>query len=491
MDSWNLRGGHLKFLDQHEIEEIHQRALDVLQQVGCYFDHDDALDTFARHGAVVDKGSRIVKIPRNMVEAAIRQCPSSMLLAARDPERDIHAEGDRVYFGTGTCPVNVIDLESGRLRRGTYKDCEDFARLIDALEFIHFFKTMITPSDVNQRVFELYMSYAAYKNTTKQISSTSFSPETALDQYLMGVAVAGGVEAFKQRPTMLINFLAVTPLSYDYKAAAGIMETARRGFPMIIGSDPQGGTTGPAPLAGQLVLNAAETLAGITLAQLVQPHVPIMWGNIGSVAEMRTGIVATGAVELCLINSAINQLAKWYRIPTYSTGGMSDSKTSDAQAAVEKSLQSLTVALAGGNYIHNASGILDFSMSCSYEQYVIDNEMLGMVARVLEGIRVTPETLSFEQIKAVGPRGNFMGLRHTLSHIRGEHYLPRLFDRTTYDTWLANGGKDIREVARERARQILATHEPAPLPKEVDQELQAIISRAEETYGRQNRTRTT
>ncbi|MBW2072365.1 MAG: trimethylamine methyltransferase family protein, partial [Deltaproteobacteria bacterium] len=114
--------------------------------------------------------------------------------------------------------------------------------------------------------------------------------------------------------------------------------------------------------------------------------------------------------------------------------------------------------------------------------YVIDNEMLGMVARVLEGVRVTPETLSFEQIKEVGPRGNYMGLRHTLDHIHTEHYLPRLFDRHTYDAWAARGGEDIREVAREKAREILATHQVEPLPREVQEELQAIINSAEETY---------
>ena len=485
MDAWNLRGGQLKFLSQSEIEEIHQRALDVLQQVGCYFDSAEALEILKKGGAAVRESDKIARIPRNMVESALAHCPSSMLLAARDPKRDIHAEGDRVYFGTGTCPPNVIDIDTGRSRAGLYRDCEDFARLIDALPYIHFFKTMITPADVNQRLIELYMSHAAYRNTTKQISSTSFSPETAMDQYRMGVAVAGGEEAFRLRPTMLINFLAVTPLSYDHKAARGIIQTARQGWPMIIGSDPQGGTTGPAPLAGQLVMNAAETLAGITLAQLVYPGVPIMWGNIGSVAEMRTGIVATGAVELCLINAAINQLAKWYRLPTYSTGGMSDAKTSDAQAGVEKSLQALTVALAGGNYIHNASGILEFSMSCSYEQYVIDNEMLGMVCRVLDGIRVTPETLGFDQIREVGPRGNFMGLKHTLAHVRGgEHYLPELFDRSTRDTWEARGSQDIRDAAKDKARRILAEHRPEPLPPEVDEELKAIIRRAEETYGR-------
>ena len=241
MDIWNLKGGHLKILSQNEIEEIHQRALDVLQQVGCFFDHEEALSIFAKHGAVVDKSSRIVKLPRNMVEEAIRLCPSSMLLAARDPGRDIRAEGDRVYFGPGTLPVNVCDLETGKMRQGTLKDCEDFARLIDALEFMHFFKAMIKPCDVNQKLMELYMAYAAYNNTTKQISSTSFSgARGALDLYRMGEAVAGGEQAFKQRPMMLVNFLAVTPLSWDAETLGGIIGTARKGYPMIIGSDPQG-----------------------------------------------------------------------------------------------------------------------------------------------------------------------------------------------------------------------------------------------------------
>jgi trimethylamine--corrinoid protein Co-methyltransferase len=484
MDVWNLKGGQLKILSQIEIEEIHQRALDVLQQVGCFIESKDALAVFEKHGAVVDHSTRIAKIPRNMVEEALGLCPSSMLLAARDPARDIHAEGDRVYFGPGTLPVKVRDLETGQIRMGTLKDCEDFARLIDALEFIHFFKGMITPNDVNKKIPELYMIAAAYNNTTKQISSTSLSVKAALDLYRMGVTVAGGEEAFKQRPMIIINLLAVSPLQWGKTNLDAIIALARVGCPIIVGSEPQGGTTGPTPLAGQVMLNVAETLAGITLTQLAKPNAAIMWGNVGSLSDMRSGLFASGAVELGLINAAMNQMAKFYRLPTYSTGGMSDSKLSDAQAGVEKSLQALTVALAGGNYIHDAAGLMESCLLCSYEQYVIDNEMLGMVSRVLEGIRVTPETLSFEQIKEIGPRGNFMGLRHTLDHIRTEHYLPRLFDRTTYDAWEAAGAKDIREVAREKAREILATHRVEPLPPEVGGELQAIIKNAEKTYAK-------
>ncbi len=481
MDIWNLKGGQLKILNQGEIEEIHQRALDVLQQVGCFFESDDALAILEKHGALVDHSSRIAKFPRNMVEEALRLCPSSMLLAARDPKQDIHAEGDRVYFGPGTLPIKVRDLETGKIRMGTLQDCEDFARLIDALEFIHFFKGMITPSDVDQKVPELYMINAAYHNTTKQISSSALSVAGALGLYRMAVAVAGGEEAFKQRPMIIVNMLAVSPLQWGKTNLDAIIALAKVGCPIIVGSEPQGGTTGPTPLAGLVMLNVAETLAGITLAQLVKANTPIMWGNVASLSDMHSGLFASGAVELGLINAAMNQMAKFYRLPTYSTGGMSDSKLSDAQAGVEKSLQALTVALAGGNYIHDAAGLMESCLLCSYEQYVIDNEMLGMVARILEGIRVTPETLSFDQIKEIGPGGNFLGLRHTLDHIRSEHYLPRLFDRTTYGTWKAAGANDIREVAREKARQILATHAVAPLAGEVQEELKAIIKEVEAT----------
>ncbi len=484
MDVWNLKGGQLKILKQNEIEEIHQRALDVLQQVGCFIDHEEALAIFEKHGAVVDHSTRIVKIPRNLVEEALRLSPSSVLLAARDPKKDIHADGDRVYFGPGTLPIKVRDLETGQVRMGTYKDCEDFPRLIDALEFVHFFKGMMMPSDVNQNIGELYMAKAAFNNTTKQISMNSFSTQGAIDLCRMGIAVAGGEKAFQIRPMIIVNLLGVSPLQWDNKSLGGIIALARMGCPMILGSDPQGGTTGPSPLAGIVMLTIAETMVGVTLAHLVNPGIPILWGNISSISDMRTGMLASGAAELGLINAAFNQMAKFYRVPTYSTGGMSDSKISDAQAGVEKALQALTVALAGGNYVHDAAGLLECCLQASYEQYVIDNEMLGMVARILEGIRVTPETLSFDAIKQVGPRKNFMGLRHTLNHIKSEHYLPRLFDRTTYETWEARGAKDIRDVAREKAREILVTHKVEPLAKDVQEELDSIVRNAEETYGR-------
>ncbi len=484
MDAWNLKGGKLKYLTEDEIEEIHYRALDVLQQVGCFFEHPEARNSLKGAGCMVDDISGIVKFPPTLVEQAIRQCPTGMLLAARNPKYDIHAEGDRVYFGTGTLSIKVIDLETGQIRMGTLQDCKDFARLVDALEYVHFFKAMIHPQDVNQKVAELYMVYAAYANTTKHVSCTPYSPEGATDLIRMGQVIAGGSEAFKSRPTMLVNVLAVSPLQWSHVNLSALMNMARMGAPMIIGSEPQAGTTGPCTLAGTLLINVAETLAGIVLAQLIQPGIPVMYGNISSIADMRSGLFASGSVELGIMNVAMNQMASFYGLPTYSTGGMSDSKLSDAQSGVEKALQALMVALGGGNYIHDAAGLLECCLTSSYEQYVIDNEMLGMVVRALEGMRVTPETLAFDVIKDVGPRGNFLGQRHTLNHIRTEHFLPRIFNRQTREDWERDGALDVREVARQRAREILASHQPEPLPEEIDKELLDIIQHAGQTYGR-------
>ncbi|MBW2148982.1 MAG: trimethylamine methyltransferase family protein [Deltaproteobacteria bacterium] len=484
MDVWNLRGGKLKYLTDDEIEEIHHRALDVLLQVGCFFEHTDARAILGKAGCMVDEMSGIVKFPPTLVEQALRQCPSGMLLAARNPAYDIYAEGDRVYFGTGTLSIKVVDLETGQIRMGTLQDCKDFARLVDALEYVHFFKGMIHPQDVNQKVAELYMVYAAYTNTTKHVSSLPYSPEGASDLVRMGQVVAGGAEAFKSRPTMLVNVLAVSPLQWSEANLGALMNMARMGAPMIIGSEPQAGTTGPCTLAGTLLLNVAETLAGIVLAQVIQPGIPVMYGNVSSIADMRSGLFASGAVELGVMNVAMNQMARYYGLPTYSTGGMSDSKLSDAQSGTEKALQALMVALGGGNFIHDAAGLFECCLTSSYEQYVIDNEMLGMVARALDGMRVTPETLAFDVIKAVGPRGNFLGQRHTLNHIRTEHFLPRIFNRQTREDWERDGALDVREVARQRAREILDSHQPEPLPEEVDKELRDIIHHAEQTYGR-------
>jgi trimethylamine--corrinoid protein Co-methyltransferase len=484
MDIWNLRGGQLRFLTDEQIREIHFAALDVLQRVGCFFEHEGALKIFEEAGARIDHQNRIVRFPHSLIEQALRQTPDRIYLPARNPKCDIYAERDRVYFGPGTLSIKVIDLKTGACRLGTLQDAEDFPRLIDALECIHFYKGMIHPSDVNQKLADLYMVYAAFCNTEKQISNTPYSTDTALDMVRMGEILAGGMDEFRLKPYIILNMLAVSPLQWGHTNVNTIIELAKLRVPMIIGSEPQGGTTGPATLAGLLVLNTAETLAGITLAQLVSSGVPVMWGNVGSLSDMKTGLFASGAVELTMMNVAATQMARFYKLPIYATGGMTDSKTSDCQAGYEKALQALMIALGGGTYIHDAAGLLESCLTSSYEQYVIDNEILGMVARALSGIEVSKETLAVDVIERVGPRGNFLGEMHTLESIVKEHFIPKISNRQIREDWERDGRKTTMDVAREKAREILRTHHPAPLAEDVDREFQRILKKAEEGYGR-------
>ena len=483
MDIWNLRGRKLRFLTDSQADELHEASLELLNTTGCVFKDDRALRIFADAGADVDFTKQLVHIPPQLVETAICSAPKQVLLAARNPRYDVVLEGDRVYFGTGTMPINVLDLDTGRLRRGTKQDCLDLPRLVDALPHIHFYKSAIYPGDVAPDIADRWMVYGAFANTEKEVSTAVFSVEGALDVVRMAEVIAGGSRELRERPLMCINVLCSCPLEFASTNTRILMALAERGIPLIIGSEPQAGTTAPVTLLGATLLQNAEVLAGMTLAQIINPGTPVMMGAVGSISDLKTGSYASGAVELGLMNSAAAQMSQRYGIPLYATGGMSDAKISDPQAGYEKGIQLLLAALAGGNYIHDAAGLLDHCLTFSYEQYVIDDEICGMVARALGGIAFKDETMALDLIDRVGPGGHFLRERHTLKYLRSEHFLPELADRASRARWEQEGSKTVVDKAKMKAREILDSHQPTPLPEDVDRELKEIIKHAEAKVG--------
>jgi trimethylamine--corrinoid protein Co-methyltransferase len=198
-----------------------------------------------------------------------------------------------------------------------------------------------------------------------------------------------------------------------------------------------------------------DSLAGIMLAQLTHPGAPTLFGCISSITDLRDMKYLSGAVEMGLMNAASAQMAQFYKLPLYSTAGMSDSKVNDAQAGYESAITGLMVALAGGNLIHDAAGFLEFCMTASYDKLVIDNEIIGMVMRAVEGIEVNDETLAFDVLKEVGPGGHFVSNRHTRRHMRSEQYQPQLSDRENRDLWRKSSSKDARARAAHKAREVL------------------------------------
>jgi trimethylamine--corrinoid protein Co-methyltransferase len=240
-------------------------------------------------------------------------------------------------------------------------------------------------------------------------------------------------------------------------------------------AEPLCGATAPITLAGNLVVQNVDTLAGVMLTQLVNPGTPVLYGCISSITDLRDMKYLSGAVEMGLMNSASAQMAQYYDLPLYSTAGMSDSKVNDGQSAYESAITGLMVALAGGNCIHDAAGFLEFCMTASFDKLVIDNEIIGMVMRAVEGIKVDDTTLAFDVLKKAGPGGHFVSSRHTRRYMRTEQFRPKLSDRDNRDRWQRNGGQDSNARATKKVHEILDGPPQSVLSEEIRQRLKSEI----------------
>ena len=472
MERKGLVGGKYKVLPDKEVEMIHNASLRTLEKTGMEVNSKRALQIFKEKGAQVDFDKRRVKIPRRMVEDAIDKAPSKVILCGREEKHDLILEDKRAYMGTAGTALNVLDLETGEKRPSTLEDVGEIARLVDALENIKFCHLTAYPNDLPREKVDINRYYAALNNTTKHIMGGPYTRKGALEVIKIAEEIGGGKKALRERPIISFTICIMSPLKIDNTYGEILIDIAQKGIPVAVPTEPQCGTTAPVTLAGNLVLYGAETLAGVTLAQLINPGTPVLCGYVGTIADVRTMGYTSGAVEMGVLNAASAQLAQYWQLPSYATGGMSDSKIPDIQSGYERALNLLPVALAGANYIHNAAGYLEFALTVSYEQYVIDNEIIGMVMRALKGIEVNEDTLALDVIDKVGPGGNFLAEEHTVSHMRSEFFFPKVSDRSQREKWLSEGGKDARERAREIAKDILAKYKPLPIPLEVRERIE-------------------
>lgn len=475
-----IRGGQLRLLTSDELYEIHLATLEILERVGVKVLEQKALRMLREAGAYIDIEEKIARIPQYLVEEAVKKAPSGFTLFGRGSGYKLRLEDKRVYFSMQGTGVNVLDLETGKRRDSTLMDLENFFRLADALKNIHHTTVTVKPRDVPDAVAHVYELLVGFKNTTKTVDGYTYGEDIAMDTIRMASAVAGGEEELKKRPMLLGFHNPVSPLQHSENLTEGLMVYARYRQPVLIASEAQAGVTAPVTLAGLLTQQNAEILSGIVIAELANPGAPVLYGTVSTVMDMKTGNIALGAVEAGLINVATAQLAHYYGLPSRGTGGTTDSKIPDIQAGFEKALTLMMAALAGINFVYDAAGSLESTLTASYEQAVIDNEVCGMVSRALRGIEISDGTLAIDIIKDVGSGGHYLAQRHTLEYFRKEHYLPTIIiNREKREIWEKAGSKDLWEVAREEAKRILREHQPEPLDRDVEEELKKIVKEVE------------
>ena len=389
-----VAGGQYRPLTEEGIRKIHDAALTLLSEVGVEVNSGRAYEKLRQCGAVADSATRIVKLPRSVVEEAIDRAPKSIVLCGREEKHDLYCEGSNVYLGTGGTALNVIDIETDQKRLSLLRDVAEIARLCDALENVHFVVLPVYPNDLGPAEVDVNRFYASMRNCSKHLMGGVFTLQGARDTIRMAEMIAGGTKALRERPFISFITCVMSPLKIDATYGDILCLVAEAGVPLAIPAEPLSGATGPVSLAGMLAGIHAETLSGLVLTQLVNPGTPVLYACTASSTDLRTMGYTSGSVEMGLINAGAAQMAQFLKLPNYTTAGMSDSKVVDVQNGYEKAMTDILVALAGSNFIHDAAGLIEFALTASYKQYVIDDEIIGMTMRAVRGIDVSDETIA-------------------------------------------------------------------------------------------------
>ncbi|MEL7563306.1 MAG: trimethylamine methyltransferase family protein [Dehalobacterium sp.] len=485
----NLTAGHaawsgwrMNMFSDYELEAIHLGTLEVMEETGLFIESNEAIDIFEKGGAKVDRQSKIVKVPRYLVEEALRTAPSGLTLAARNPKHDFVMELDRVGFCAVGVSVSVVDLYTGEVRNSTKKDVENCGKLADALDNYDICFDTLLPRDVPSETACLHGFDAFINTSSKHVLQTPTDKRTAEVLIEMASIVAGGKDKLKERAIVMGGACPQSPLAWSTGACDSVIEYARFGLPNLVVSMVMAGGSGPVTLAGTLIVHNAEILTGLVLSQLVRKGNPCIYGSCTTIMDLRKAVPATGCPEHGMFSAACARLAQFYKIPNLVAGTWTDSKVSDMQAAHEKTLSAVLPALAGANLITGA-GTVESGLAIDFGQLVVDNEFHRLIKRVLKGMPVDDYSMVLDLIKKVGPRGNYLAEEHTLDNMRSCQTWPNLFDRNNRMGWVEAGSKDLAQKGNEKAREILETYTPEKLPSNVSDKLTAIISDAEKDFG--------
>ncbi|HHS97992.1 MAG TPA: hypothetical protein ENK08_08875 [Chloroflexi bacterium] len=467
----------LNILSPEDVQRIHTATLDIIESVGVRFPSHKALDIWEAHGATVDRDTMVVKAPGHLIEEALKKAPPVYTLAARDPAQDLPLDGNHVYVGTDGCGVQIIDLETGELRRSRLQDVADIARVSDDVEEIAFIWTPVSAQDYPPHTRSLYEILAIWENTTKHVQTESiYSEEEARAAVEMAAVIAGGKEELRKRPVLSIMQCTTPPLGQDGGSLEAALVAAEAGLPVGFMTMTSCASTAPATLAGNLVVGNAEVISALAMIELAYPGAPVFYAAAQTAMDLRTGGYTGGGPEDFLFGGATNVLADFYNVPLSMGSFATGAKEPNWQAGVDNSLSTLMACISMSDMLLGV-GLLHGSRIWSYEQMLLDCEIYDIVYHMMKGIVVDDETLALDVIRAVGPGGNFLAQKHTKKHMR-ELWVPQFMDRRPYTEWQEKRDGP-RDWAREKARQILATHEPEPLDPKVSAELKRIIASLE------------
>ncbi len=462
-------------VSEDELESIHLASLRVLAETGMDFLHPDALRLLRDAGARVD-GER-VRFDAEMVMEYLSYAPAEYTLHGRNPERNVHIGGEWITNAAVASAPNYVSLDGNRMT-GDRPGYQDFLRLGQMLNPIHVFGGFpVEPVDLHASIRHLECAYDAHTLTDKAFHIYSLGKQRNLDGLEMA-RISRGIdhETFEAEPSLITIINASSPLRYDHPMLEGILQMSARNQVVIVTPFTLAGAMAPITIAGAIVQQNAEALAGLVLTQVVRKGSPVMYGGFTSNVDMRSGAPAFGTPEYAKAALLGGQLTRRYGIP-YRSSNVSASNAVDAQAGYE-SMWALWGAITGGaHFIMHAAGWMEGGLHASYEKMVIDADLLNMVAKFLEPLDLSEDALAVSAIADVGPAGHFFGEEHTQSRYTDAFYSPMVSDWRNWESWTEGGSPDARSRANAVARSVLEDYEKPPIDDSIEAELRDFVDR--------------
>lgn len=473
----------VRLLGREQLQAIHEASLTILRDTGVMIHHPDILRLVGEAGARVESAQPIAHLPEALVMSCLERAGKKYILHGRDLSRVARfGYGEWVQLSSPG-QYRWLDLRTSQMRPATLQDAREAIRLADALPNINFVGAMAQPAEISEKYREVVLTAELARGTTKPTMVWTQNGKTA--RYVLEVyrVLAGGAKELRDRPMTEAFLEPISPLQLPKDGLDMIREFVAAGQPVSVGPMAMASGTAPATLAATLAQENAEILSGVVVTQLLGPGTPMKYGGIPHILDPRTSICSFGSPEQALMGIAMVEMGKFYGFPVYINVGLTDAKTLDAQAGMEKAASLVLGVLAGADMFGH-TGICGTDHAGSLAWLMADNEVMAYVKRIARGFGIDREAFATEVVQAVGPAGSFLAEDHTVENFRRELWMPGpAWTRQGYSAWEAAGRSSMGERIIAEVERILKTHTVPPVEAGLARELDRIVEQARSELG--------
>lgn len=465
----------VRFLNDDLVTTIIGEGRSILCTLGVEIHNDRVIALLGDNGARVEESKQRVYFTEALIDRALATAPHSFALYDVLGEKAVDLSGFNVNFTPGSAAIAVLDGETGAIRKPLTRDYVRYARLMGSMKNIASQSTALIPSDVHERISDSYRLYLSLLFCEKPVVTGTFTLDAFNIMKDLQLAVRGSKENLASKPLTVFSCCPTSPLKWSDVTSQNLLDCAKFSIPVEYISMPLSGFMAPVTIVGSLIQHTAETLSGLVISQLANPGTPVLYGGSPAFFDIRYETTPMGSVGTMMIDCAYNEIGKRLRLPTQAYISLSDSKALDAQAGLESSMGATLAALSGINNI-SGPGMLDFESCFSLEKLVVDNEICGMTARLVEGIEPKEDFPSLPLFQELLREQHLLIAEHTQKYFAGEDYLPGpVINRANKMRWEEEGSSTIIERARHEMKSALENSPPTRLPEDVQRELKNLM----------------